>query len=84
MAETRILTNSHEAEKGAAMKRKDRKEQIEQALRQGEKLMGTEEASRAWQRLCRELRAMSEPEARMPRFDRLLRAVWVAATNEQS
>lgn len=66
------------------MKSKDRKERIEQVLAQARKAIGAEEAALSWQRLCRELEFMTEPEARMPRFAGLLRAVWVAATNEQS
>lgn len=65
-------------------RKKDRKTRVEQTLAQAEKLIGSDEASLAWQRLCRELGFMSEPEARMPRFTGLLRAVWVSATNEQS
>lgn len=34
----------------------------------------------AWLRLCNELKAMSHPEARPPRFNRLLNAIWIAAT----
>lgn len=62
----------------------ERKERIEMVLVQAQKAVGTEEAALAWQRLCRELEFLTEPEARMPRFSGLLRAVWVAATNEQS
>ena len=60
-----------------------RKDKIELVLKQAQKLSGCE-AAIAWQRLRRELEFMSEPEARPPRFARLLRAIWVAATNEQS
>ena len=67
------------------MKAKDRKDKIEQVLKQAQKADVTpEEAQRAWHRLCRELSHMTEPEARMPRFNGLLRSIWVAATNEQS
>lgn len=69
-------------ERTPSRKRMDRKGQIEMTLVQAERLVGTEEAPIAWQRLCRELRFMSEPEARMPRFSNLLRTVWIAATNE--
>lgn len=63
---------------------KDRKAKIELVLAQAQKAVGTDEASLAWQRLCRELETMTEPECGMPRFNKLLNAVWVAATNEQS
>jgi len=67
------------------MKVKDRKDKIEQVLKEVQKSDVTpEEAQRAWHRLCRELGNMAEPEARMPRFNGLLRSIWVAATNEQS
>lgn len=66
------------------MKTKDRKDQIELVLKQAQALVGTTEAEVAWHRLCNELEAMTEAEARMPRFAGLLRAVWTAATNEQS
>lgn len=66
------------------MKSKDRKARIEQVLTQAQKAVGTGEASLSWQRLCRELESMTEPESRMPRFNGLLKAVWIAATNEQS
>ncbi len=61
----------------------DRKERVEQTLTQARKL-DREDAALAWQRLCLELEALTHPESKMPRFDGLLRAVWVAATNEQS
>lgn len=63
---------------------KDRKEKIEQVLKQARKNIGNVEASLAWERLCRELDNMTDAEARMPRFNALLRSIWVAATNEQS
>lgn len=62
---------------------KDRKEKIEQVLAKAKELDFCDAAD-AWERLCVELEAMTEPEARPPRFAGLLRAVWVAATNEQS
>jgi hypothetical protein len=65
------------------VKSKDRKHKIEQTYRQAANLKDGE-ASQAWYRLCNELLNISEPEARPPRFNALLRAVWVAATNEQS
>ena len=65
-------------------KTKDRKEAIDLVILQAENLAGTSEASLAWNRLCREMRSLSDPEARPPRFAGLLRAVWIAATNEQS
>ena len=66
-------------------KTKDRKTKIEQTLRQAEIVaVDKEESAKAWNRLCRELENMSAPEARPPRFAGLLRAIWTAATNEQS
>ena len=62
----------------------DRKTAIERTLKQAMKLHGDDhESASAWMRLCRELEAMAEPEARMPRFNGLLRAIWSAATNEE-
>lgn len=66
------------------MKTKDRKDKIEQVLKQARKNIGNIEASLAWERLCRELGNMTDAEARMPRFNGLRRSIWVAATNEQS
>ena len=63
---------------------KDRKDRLEQVLDQAYKASQREESSVAWQRLCRELHSMTEPEANIPRFNELLRALWVAATNEQN
>lgn len=62
---------------------KDRKDHVENVLRQAELIDGTE-AIQAWRRLCRELSFMIEPEARMPRFNKLLHALWIAASNDQS
>lgn len=62
----------------------DRKNAIEMTLSEANKLNGHLESGLAWQRLCNELQTMCEPEARPPRFNALLRAIWVAATNEQS
>lgn len=61
----------------------DRKDRLENVLKQAERLDGTE-AIQAWRRLCRELSAMTEPEARMPRFNGLLHALWIAASNDQT
>lgn len=61
----------------------DRKERLENVLTQAERLDGLE-AIQAWRRLCRELSFMTEPEARMPRFNKLLNALWIAASNDQS
>jgi hypothetical protein len=63
--------------------KRDRKQKIEWTWKQASKLEGCE-ASRAWNRLCKELFSLSSPESRPPRFNALLRAVWTAATNEQS
>lgn len=64
----------------------DRKERIELVINEALKLDSGEDAEmvQAWRRLVRELEFMTSPEARMPRFDSLLRTVWIAATNEQS
>ena len=64
---------------------KDRKGKIENVIRQAVKLeIDEHEMALAWHRLCVELEHMAEPEARPPRFNRLLDAIWIAATNEQS
>lgn len=64
---------------------KDRKDRIELILTQSGKFGGDErEEVQAWRRLCRELVAMTHPEARMPRFDHMIRALWVAASNDQT
>lgn len=61
----------------------DRKTAIEHTLKQAEKLSAdTVACQQAWLRLCRELEFMQEPEAAMPRFKGLLRAIWTASTNE--
>lgn len=65
------------------MKKGDRKTRIELTVRQARKLSGLE-AALAWDRLWTQLEAMCEPEARAPRFNGLLRAIWAAATNEPS
>lgn len=65
------------------MKKGDRKARIEVTVKQAEKLSGLD-AAVAWRHLRLNLEAMCEPEARPPRFNALLRAIWAAATNEQS
>lgn len=65
------------------MKTKDRKDKIENVLRQARKLDG-DEAIQAWRRLCRELEHMTHPESMMPRFHGLLHACWIAASNDQT
>lgn len=63
----------------------DRKTQIEQTLKEAQKLCNdSNEMRQAWLRLCRELEFMSDPEARMPRFNQLLHAIWIAATGDQT
>lgn len=52
-------------------------------LAQANKLYGCDGAQ-AWRRLCRELGHMTEPEAKMPRFNALLHALWIAASNDQT
>jgi hypothetical protein len=61
----------------------DRKDKVEMLLDQAKKLDGTE-AVQAWRRLCRELEHMTSPESRMPRFNALLHALWIAASNDQT
>ena len=61
----------------------DRKDQIELVFDQAIKLSG-KEAEYAWHRLCAELDGMISFEPRPIRFKSLLRAIWAAATNEQS
>lgn len=65
------------------MKTKDRKDRVELVLAQAQKLDGPE-AVQAWRRLCRELEHLTQPEARMPRFNALLHATWIAASNDQT
>lgn len=62
-------------------KHEDRKTRVDYVHAQAVRLSGCE-ASAAWNRLVIELQAMTEPEARMPRFNPLLNAIWRAATNE--
>lgn len=64
-------------------KLQDRKGQIETVLALAQNLDG-DEAVQAWRRLCRELDHMTHPESRMPRFYGLLRACWIAASNDQT
>lgn len=64
---------------------KTRKDDIELALIQAERISKEpEEVQRAWNRLCRELRSLSAPESRPPRFAHLLHAIWIAASNDQT
>lgn len=64
-------------------KSQDRKTKVEQVVKAANKLNSNSWATdAAWKRLCKELEAMVEPEARMPRFTPLLNAIWRAATNE--
>jgi len=70
---------------GAGAEPKDRKDKIEMVLVQSGKFGGIEEEEvQAWRRLCRELNHLIDPEARMPRFNELLHAVWIAASNDQT
>jgi hypothetical protein len=63
----------------------DRKTNIELTLVQAEKLITDQgECKQAWLRLIRELEFMSEPEARMPKFNALMHAIWIAATGDQT
>lgn len=67
----------------ADLNHKDRKDKLEYVLAQAQQLDGAE-AIRAWRRLCRELGHMADPEAAMPRFNALLHALWIAASNDQT
>jgi hypothetical protein len=66
-------------------KHTDRKTKIEQTLAQAQKLsLDYNETRQAWCRLCRELEFMSDPEAKTPRFNGLLHAIWIASTGDLS
>lgn len=66
-------------------KHTDRKDGLESILREANKIEHSpHECVQAWLRLCRELEFMIEPEATMPRFNRLAHALWIAATNDHS
>jgi hypothetical protein len=63
----------------------DRKTGIEQTLCQARKVIPDQgECKQAWLRLVRELEFMCEPEARMPRYNALMHAIWIAATGDQT
>ena len=67
------------------MKPKDRKDRIEMILAQCGKFDGNKkEEVQAWRRLRQELGAMTHPEARMPRFNALVNAIWIAASNDHT
>jgi hypothetical protein len=68
---------------GSASPNQDRKDRVEMVLAKAQRL-GGDEAAQAWGRLCRELGNMAHPEARMPRFNGLLHACWIAASNDQT
>lgn len=62
----------------------DRKTHLDGVLFRARRITSSaNECQQAWLRLCRELEFMSEPEAKMPRFNRLLNAIYFAATNEE-
>lgn len=65
------------------MKKGDRKTRIEETLKAALDLRD-DEAAYAWGRLAVQLDFMCSVEARPPRFNGLLRAIWIAATNESS
>lgn len=66
-------------------KHTDRKTSIENVLREARKVGSDEhEMCQAWLRLCRELEFMTDPEARMPRFNSLMHSLWIAATNDHT
>lgn len=67
------------------MKHKDRKAKIELVLREARKANAfRDESATAWDRLCRELEHMVDPDARPPRFHGLLHALWIAASNDRT
>ncbi len=61
---------------------KDRKDKLEMVLAQA-RSQNLDEVQ-AWRRLCRELEHLTDPEAQMPRFNALLHALWIAASNDQT
>lgn len=63
--------------------KRDRKDKIELVVNRAQKLDGSE-AIQAWRRLCRELDFMTLPESQPPRFNGLLHACWIAASNDQT
>jgi len=63
----------------------DRKDRVEQVLAQARKISNdSNETRQAWLRIIRELEFLCDPEAKMPKFDSLLHAVWIAATGDQT
>lgn len=67
------------------VKAKNRKDKVEQVLKQARKISSdSNETRQAWCRIIRELEFMCDPEAKMPRFNTLLHAVWIAATGDQT
>ncbi len=63
----------------------DRKSAIENVIREARKhSVDINECEQSWLRLLRELEFMCEPESRMPRFNQLLNALWIAASNDHS
>lgn len=90
-ARAKTVRSRSDAKRGQSLRaqrlvrRQDRKDKIETVLAQAEKLyLSDSEMVQAWLRLCRELGHMAHPEARMPRFNGLLHAVWIAASNDQT
>lgn len=67
----------------ASRRKRDRKDKLDLVLAQATMLHG-DAAIKAWWTLCRELGQMTHPEAPMPRFNTLLHAVWIAASNDQT
>ena len=66
-------------------KHMDRKTAIESVLRQARKVGSSDrEMCQAWLRLIRELEFMTDPEAKMPRFNGLMHSLWIAATNDHT
>lgn len=63
----------------------DRKTKIDRTAAEAQKLCDdNNEIRQAWFRLIRELEFMSDPEAKMPRFNQLLHAIWIAASGDQT
>lgn len=64
---------------------KTRKDEIDLVAAQCERIAhDPNEVRQAWLRICRELRFLSDPEAKPPKFNALLHAIWIAASGDQT
>lgn len=82
---SKIVSNNGRITRKLKQRKQDRKDKVEVVLKAARNIAHAPlETNQAWLRLCRELDFMVQPEARMPRFNTLLNAVWIAATNEQT